>query len=317
MSTELLEEEAISQKCLDCQGESNENLVHDEVELLFNAKPEDFIETSPKIIDLTGDPALFPSKARKTLGDTELDSESLHESNKRFKDSVEQNMKNHKKRIEEVVNLRPTPEQLSLPDSNKRVSAKALLILGDENLAMQSRRVLTEKEKNVAEAHPKVFKILGDPAVHSSASRSPKLLSRLGSDMNVAQLRALAKSRHEDSTNRKRRQQEILQEALNAMPTEEQLSLPPRAKEKLIPEKALRFFGDENLNEQARRIVTPKMRQSLNARTHKFFGETALLSEKERQLLGELDLPGTQPKRYIPSKFSNVYSTLSTLLSVR
>lgn len=184
----------------------------------------------------------------------------------------------------------PTSAQRALPHPHQRVSEKALRFFGDDRLEEASRRVVTSAEQESARAHPKVARFFGEPALVAS---SPKGLHRLGSEMNMTQRRAQSRAAQAEQQWRKDEERRQLLETLSALPTEEQLRLPPKAAQQGISDKALRFFGEERLAEASRRLVTEDMRKNVNAKTLRIFGETDLLSDKERQLLGSLDLPQT------------------------
>lgn len=106
-------------------------------------------------------------------------------------------------------------------------------------------------------------------------------------DMTVEQLRAQRRAELLEREIRKLKYLKDVEEVLKRKPTPQQLSLP--IKDQAISQKALRLLGDDYLNDQALRVLTPEMRENVGRKTIQLFGETCMLTPKQQQLLGELD----------------------------
>jgi len=199
--------------------------------------------------------------------------------------------------LKEVLERRPTDRQRALPRPDERVSEKALRLLGEEDLRQKSQRVVTSEMRNCVRSHPKAFKLLGEPRLVVS---NEKVLHRLGSEMDLKNRRRQARFEQRAAAQReaarRAERKRCLEETLRALPTAEQLGLPE--KDRPVPEKALRVFGDENLAAMSQRVVTPEMHKNVGPKTLRLLGDSALLGNKERQLLGSLELPVAQQPVY-------------------
>jgi len=295
MATPLLS--PISRRGDECSLDSIELMECDtpeEAAMLGQVEEGVVVPLPPKLVDVLGDPELFPPKVKQVLGQKELDP-----SRKTlvFRDriaEIEHACRRRKQQLEQVAQRPPTKEQCSLPKKSERVREKALKLLGDDELAKASSNVVTAVERKTVRAHPKVVKVLGEPAILGSN----KALNRLGSEMNLYQRRAMMRSNFQDEECRQDVAERRLEAILVSTPSSTQLRVPSsaRANEKGLKEKALRIFGEEALYIQSRRIVTRDMQKNVSPKTLRLLGDESLLGKKERQILGNLESPTRRHK---------------------
>lgn len=225
----------------------------------------------------------IPDKARRVLG---MD-DAIPKTTRRAMLQTERRREQEQRRaLQEITHAKPTPEQLALPRADRRVSAKALQILGDEGLSQASCAVVTDSDRKSVKSFPKVFQLLGHPALVS-----PKAQNRCGPDMCSKQRRAQIREEQLEEERRKLDIRRKIKAVLQSRPTNQQLQLPETSSDHQVPEKALRFFGDDRLEVMSQQVVTENMRKNVRPKTLRIFGDSALLTDKERQLLGSLDAP--------------------------
>ncbi|GBG32918.1 Hypothetical Protein FCC1311_091442 [Hondaea fermentalgiana] len=250
------------------------------------------------------DKTRVPKKARRVLG---MDDEVSPETKRAMDQTRRRRIREQKRALDEVAGARPTLAQLAIPNTDFRVSDKALRILGDENLAQASCKLVTPAERQLAAQHPKVIHVLGD-----STLASPKAQQRCGTEMDAKQRRAQVADNVRQAAARDEEARRKLDAVLRALPCDEQLELPQAAVGQPIPEKALRFFGEDQLETLSRCAVTKDVRKNLRPKTLHMLGDTNLLSRKERQVLGSLDANKPSSERDQPWH-SRIVSSLRAL----
>lgn len=178
-----------------------------------------------------------------------------------------------------------TPEQIGLINDvkpNCQVNEK-------KQKTISTLRELDEQLLRTVIITPKMIQILGDERL---LPRKARLF--FGEDDGlypIARRRKKAQEKHfaQDLRRKQAEKQKTISVVLKKKPTVEQMTLGNMNHQHISP-KALRLLGDDFLNEQSLRVITPEMRKNVNSKTLNVFGEpAAMLTSKQQQLLGVND----------------------------
>jgi len=175
-------------------------------------------------------------------------------------------------------------EQLKLPEytgSGKFIPGKALHILGEEELAQTSQKVVPG-DPDARSVKPKAIFVLGG----DEKLMPDKAFQRMGTGTN-AQFAKIASSKKLAEEKKTQKQNELKKLLQKREPSDEQLEIPEASKGRHVPVKALDFFGDETLDMHSRKIVdSPSSTTSSNSSVS-YKALTKLGIEKDSELIPE------------------------------
>mmetsp|Transcript_19689 Transcript_19689/g.25951 ORF Transcript_19689/g.25951 Transcript_19689/m.25951 type:complete len:649 (+) Transcript_19689:199-2145(+) len=224
-----------------------------------------------KLAKLSGESVVAGRKVHQWLGSgmTQEQIEAMHVADQKMASEQEAVMQEE---IKKLLKTGISPEQIKLAQHEMYgVSDKALKMMGSEELVEEAKQLIPKGTKS-----KKMAQLTGE-----SGMAGKKVRKRLGSDMTEEQVKQFLHAEMVEKKKSDKQSKAELEKMLRYDLTEEdEMDI---SNDAMVNEKVLKLMDDERLEEEAKKIIPKKVK---NSKLAKMSGEAQMAGSKVRARLG-------------------------------